>query len=674
MEFGESMASPRTKQVEDRQRSIRGDLIMTPEFWQQVKEVFHSALALPPDERAGFLDKVCHGQDSLRKEIESLISSHQETGSFIDSPAYRIAAELFSDQQIELKAEQKIGRYKILSLLGKGGMGEVYLAEDTSLRRLVALKILPADFTANSDRLARFEREAFAASSLNHPNILTIYEIGAEDGHHFIATEFIDGESLRQHMKDQRLELREVLEISIQVASALAAAHAARIVHRDIKPENIMLRRDALIKVLDFGLAKLSEKRETNFDTEAETKMLVNTAPGVVMGTPGYMSPEQARGNETDARTDIWSLGVVLYEMLAGRLPFAGETASDAIAAILKTEPAPVQNFNQAIPAELEQIVTKTLAKDREERYQTAKDLLVDLKRLKRQIEIQTEIVRAVPSKKPSAAQIENATQILAAHPTSSAEYIASEIKQHKRNSIVALSVLLLAVIGFGYWFFVHRLSNRTPIESIAVLPFVNASSNSDIEYLSDGMTESLISSLSQLPKLSVKARSSVFRYKGKDVSPQTVGNELSVQAVLLGRVIQRGDLLTLSLELVDARTENVIWSEQYNRKQTDLVALQSEIARDVSNKLKQKLTGEEEQKLAKNYTANPEAYQLYLKGRFYWNQRTETGLKKGIEYFQQAIRKSGWGLSDSSDRGKPVHLPVGCFRSTCRVRLLQNT
>ncbi|MCA1637124.1 MAG: tetratricopeptide repeat protein, partial [Acidobacteria bacterium] len=351
-----------------------------------------------------------------------------------------------------------------------------------------------------------------------------------------------------------------------------------------------------------------------------------------------YMSPEQARGKDTDARTDIFSLGCVLYEMLTQRLPFSGETINDMIAAILKSEPLSPTNFNSEIPAELERIVLKSLAKDREERYQTAKDLSVDLRRLKRQMELGAEIERTKPPYKSAENATENATRILSARPTSSAEYVVSEARKHKLGFVVAAVILLLAIGGLGVWYFGNRPLNTKQIESIAVMPFINESGNADTEYLSDGMTETLIGSLSQLPNLNVKARSSVFRYKGKDADVKTIGKELNVQAILNGRVTQRSDQLTLSLELVDAQTENVIWSERYNRKQADLVSLQSEIARDVSSKLKTKLSGADEQRLAKNYTANAESYQLYLQGRFFWNKRTVKDIRKSIEYFQQAV------------------------------------
>jgi serine/threonine-protein kinase len=542
---------------------------------------------------------------------------------------------------------QTLSHYRIISKIGAGGMGEVYLAEDTHLERRVALKVLLPEVADDEERVRRFVQEAKAASALNHPNILTVYEIGHSEDLRFIATELIKGETLRDRLRGEPLTLRETLDVALQVAAALNAAHDAGIVHRDIKPENIMLRDDGVAKVLDFGLAKLSEKRSETISSEDVTRVHVKTSPGLVLGTVAYMSPEQARGKEIDSRSDIWSLGVVIYEMLTRRTPFAEETTSDAIAAILTKEPAPLERNT---PPELQRIIRKSLQKKADERYQTVKDFQLDLKHLKRELEFSEQLERsrisgftkssnvttnqmseAATGMQPAAASTLNGLS------SQRSGYLIGEIKNHKLGVAVGLTVLL-ATIGLGYWFVTKRGANTRQIESIAVMPFVNESRNADVEYLSDGMTETLIGSLSQLPNLNVKARSLVFRYKSKDIDPRTIGKELSVQALLNGRVVQRGDDLTLYLELVDAQTGDRIWGDQYNRKQTDLISLQSEIAIDVSQKLKTRLSGADEQKLTKKYTENAEAYQLYLQGRFFVNRRTSESLQKAIEYFNQAI------------------------------------
>jgi eukaryotic-like serine/threonine-protein kinase len=535
----------------------------------------------------------------------------------------------------------RLGRYEIRSLLGAGGRGEVYLALDTELDRTVALKILPPELASDLQRMRRFVQEAKAASGLNHQNIITIYEIGEIDSTRYIATEFVDGVTLRQRMKQAPLTLSDVLEVAIEITSALSAAHEAGIVHRDVKPDNIMLRRrDGFVKVLDFGLVKLTEPLSVsaNANAEAPTRALINTNAGTVMGTVGYMSPEQARGKDVDARTDIFSVGAVVYEMLAGCAPFTGETTADVLGALLHKEPAPLTEVAPDTPTELQHVVGKALRKDREERYQTAKDLLVDLRQLKKQTEAGVELERTKHTPEGTDGKQEHTTQIVTARPTSTAEYAAAVIKKHKSAAVAVLVILLLLIGGFGVWYFNDRTSRAAQIESLAVLPFQNASGNADVEYLSDGMTESLINNLSQLPRLSVKARSSVFRYKGKDIEPQRVASELSVEAILNGRVVQRGDDLTLYLSLVDGRTGNQLWGEQYDRKLTDLVSLQSEIARDVSQKLRARLSVPEEQKVAKNYTPNSEAYQLYLKGRYHTSKLTVPELQTAISYFQKAI------------------------------------
>jgi serine/threonine protein kinase len=364
---------------------------MTPERWQKVKEIFHAALDKPAADRTQFIAQASNGDDELRKQVESLLSSSEKDGSFIDSPAYAAAATLITHEPAELKKGSTIGSYEIVSFISRGGMGEVYLAKDRRLGRKVALKILPSAFTRNQERLRRFEQEARSASALNHPNIITIYEILKSESTHVIATEYVEGETLRHRLSNSPLELSEALNVATQVADALSAAHKAGIVHRDIKPENIMIRQDGYVKVLDFGLAKLSEEVPTVSADEAPTRQ-VRTGSGVIIGTAGYMSPEQARGKPVDARSDIFSLGSVIYEMVTRRKPFDGETPSDVLASILKTEPPPISQLLEDAPPELTRIVAKALKKNRDERYQVISDLLLDLKTLKQDMEFQARL------------------------------------------------------------------------------------------------------------------------------------------------------------------------------------------------------------------------------------------------------------------------------------------
>ena len=548
-----------------------------------------------------------------------------------------------------IAAGTKLGRYEIRSPLGAGGMGEVYLAFDTELDRTVAIKILPEFLASDQERLQRFIQEAKAASALNHPHILTIHEIGTAGALPFIATEFIDGDTLRQHLGSAATKLEEILELAIQTASALAAAHAAGIIHRDIKPENIMVRRDGYIKLLDFGLAKLFQPLGPLSDPDAPTKAMVNTGAGMVMGTLNYMSPEQAKGTNVDARTDLWSLGAVLYEMVTGHEPFAGETPTEIISLILQKEPVPLTRYNHEVPAELERIVTKSLTKDREQRYQTAKDLLIDLRNLKRKLEVNAEIDRTASPESRHAASMssgQSAPAIAAGSMPgtapastmpagSSAEYIFSRIKQHKFAAIISLVVIAVGLAGLGVY--LRARNTEVAIESIAVLPFVNTSGDANTDYLSEGITESLINSFSQLPGLRVIPRSTVFRYKGKETDPMAIGKELGVRAVLTGRLLQRGDNLSVSVELVDVRDNKQLWGEQYSRKLADALAVQQEISREITDRLRLRLTSEQQKKLSRRDTGNPEAYQSYLKGRYYWNKRTAENIKRAVQQFQLA-------------------------------------
>jgi serine/threonine protein kinase/Flp pilus assembly protein TadD len=515
-----------------------------------------------------------------------------------------------------LQTGSRLGQYRILAPLGAGGMGEVWLAEDARLGRKLALKVLPAEFTADAARVARFEQEARAASALNHPSIITIYDIGENDGIHFIATEFIEGRTLRQSLMRGGLQTGESLEIAIQIAGALQVAHDAGITHRDIKPENVMLRPDGYVKILDFGLAKLTEKSSETIDTEAATKIRTPTDPGTVMGTVSYMSPEQARGLKVDARSDIFSLGVVLYEMLAGRLPFDGQTASDVLAAILTSEPAPLSSLIPDLPPELEWSLGKALRKGLTDRYQSIRAFLNDLKLVKNRLDFAANLAgigQAQPPRRSSGEISEAATVELT---SDEVEGLQPAQRQTTRRSY----------------------SSGKAIDSLAILPMANASNDAEMDYLSDGITESIINTLSQLPQLRVVPRSTVFRYKGTEQDPQRVGADLKVRAVLTGRVLQLGDSLIIKTELVDVAKQSQLWGEQYRRKITDIFELQEEISREISSKLRLQLSGEEKQKLVKRYTDDAEAYHLYLKGRYYNNKRTPEWIRKGIEHFQQAI------------------------------------
>jgi serine/threonine-protein kinase len=546
-----------------------------------------------------------------------------------------------------------LAHYTIISQIGAGGMGEVYRARDTHLNREVALKILPSDVAANHDRMDRFAREAKSAAALNHPNIAHIYEIGESDGLHYIAMEFIDGLTLREKIHHERTELRKLLRYLQHAAEGLAKAHATGIVHRDLKPDNIMITSEGHAKILDFGLAKLIEPQALlgNDSSEVATAVMPHhSTPGTVMGTVGYMSPEQAQGKtkEIDQRSDIFSFGCILFEAATGKKPFEGDSVLKSLHMVVYEPAPPIADLNPAAPTELQRIVRRCLAKDRDERYQSIKDVAIELKELRRELEgpgIDTTVPPPPRSKAPedgvtrgnSITSTSSGSSLQTR--ASSAEYVVSGIKQHKLTAaIIALVVLAVGITALV--FYLRARPSNVVIKSIAVMPFVNEGGKAELEYLSDGMTDTLISSLSQLPNLSVKARSSVFRYKGKETNPQTIGKELNVQAILNGRIAQHGDQLTLTLELVDAQTENVIWSEQFNRQQADLVSLESEIARNVSAKLRTKLSGTDEQKVAKTYTANPEAYQLYLKGLYQWNKRTGEALKTSIDYFNQAIEK----------------------------------
>ena len=591
---------------------------MTSERWQQVNDLFQLAAERAPEERTTFLQTACQGDEGLRREVESLIAYYERAENFIESPAFEVVPELLTDDRAGAIVGESIAHYRIESLIGVGGMGEVYLARDERLGRKVALKFLPERLTANNTQLSRFKSEARAASALNHPNILTVYEIGTEGNRHFIATEFIEGVTLRATLARGRMSVHDALEVAVQVASALAAAHKTGVVHRDIKPENIMIRPDGYVKVLDFGLAKLTEQKLASDNQDLTITNTQHTLAGMLVGTPRYMSPEQTRGEPADARSDIWSLGAVIYEMVGGVPAFSGATPSDCIASILKTEAPPLSRVAPAAPTELQSILHKALRKNRDERYQTIAEMLADLRSLKGKLE------RAASTPKIQPAWLWTA------------------------------AVAAIVLIGIGTLFFARYRSSpvaaRSPIspataqipeKSIAVLPFENLSRNPDNAYFAEGIQDEILTRLSKIADLKVISRTSTQHYKSAPTNLPDIARQLGVAHILEGSVQKSGDAVRVNVQLIKAASDSHLWADTYDRKLTDMFSVESEVAKAIADQLRAKLTGQEEQVIAAKPTDNPEAYDAYLRGLAYSlkTANTSTNALGAQKYLKEAVR-----------------------------------
>jgi eukaryotic-like serine/threonine-protein kinase len=525
-----------------------------------------------------------------------------------------------------LAAGTRLGPYEVLAPLGAGGMGEVYRARDSRLGREVALKVLPAEYSAEPERLERFDQEARAASALNHPNIVTIHDIGRDGATAYIAMELVSGTTLRELLLSGPLELRDAVDLAFQTASGLARAHETGIVHRDLKPENLMITADGFVKILDFGLAKLVPMLTSDI-SEMQTAAAGGTMPGTILGTVGYMSPEQASGRSLDFRSDQFSLGSILYEMVTGQRAFRRDTAGETLAAIILQDPEPVESVNPAVPEPLARIIRRCLSRNSQERYGSTRDLAHDLKNLREQ-------TLASVSVSPPRSGVTPGPVSPAPSGTTPGPVVSRRRPLALR---AALGVLVLAAAAAAA-LLIARKSAAT--DSLAILPFVNSGGDPEMEFLSDGITESLIHDLSRVDGIRVISRTSAFAYKGRKLDPRSVGKELGVRAVLVGSIAPRGENLAVSSELIDARDNSRIWGEEYNRAASQILGVQADISREIASRLRPGLKKEEQERLIRRSTENPEAYQLFLKAKYFWNQFTEDGLKKSIRYSDEAIQK----------------------------------
>ena len=618
---------------------------MTDENWQQIRKIFDDALRQKPEERVRFVNEICGDDKTLLREVESLLSALDGADSFLETPAVAKIADVIEAEPKKLETGKCFGHYEIIEQIGAGGMGEVYLARDKKLDRKVAVKILNKKFSRDESNLRRFISEAKSASALNHPNILTIYEIGESGDTHYIVSEFIKGKTLREILKEKSLKLSEVLDVSIQISGALCTAHEAHLVHRDIKPENIIVRPDGYVKILDFGLAKLIEQENQSILGLEESTIKQNqTAKGVIMGTVNYMSPEQAKGERVDERTDIFSFGVVIYEMIAGRTPFAGDSILETFANLINAEPLPFSRFAANVPDELQRAVLKMLRKNKDERYQTMKDVLADLKELRENLTLDEKLEKSRSPENGNATAILQTTTGDANKQTAEPQAGFSQaIKRHKSLATFALVALLVGAIGLGYYFFyagksASSVGDKKSIQSLAVLPLENLSGDTSQDYFVDGMTEALITDLARVGALRVISLPSVMQYKGARKPLPETGRELNVDVVLTGSVVRSGERVRIAVQLNDAATGQNLWADSYERDLGDVLALQREVTRNIVGEIRIKLTPQEQGQFGSVRPVNPEAYDHYLRGRFYLNRQTRDGNEDAIMALERAV------------------------------------
>ncbi len=583
---------------------------MADENWQQIRNIFDEAIRRNPSERLEFVRRECGENNIVLEEVESLLTSLDSAESFLEIPVVaKISNAMTLEQPQKLECGEAVGQYNIISQIGEGGMGEVYLAEDTRLNRKVALKFLVTDISEDKNHVRRFQQEAFATSALNHPNIVTIYEIGKWQDRDFIVTEFIDGVTLRVLLRKKKLTVGGAVEIALQIASALSAAHGAGIVHRDIKPENIVNRNDGLVKVLDFGIAKYRP-------TEAGRKVLVETKIGEVVGTVAYMSPEQVRGKEVDTQTDIWSLGIILYEMIAGRLPFAGDTKSDRIAAILEHEPEPISKLNRNISPELERVIKSALAKDKKARYKDIADLAEDLHLLRETTGDKLQAPLIFPLRKTAS--------------------VRREIYW-----FVALSLLVLLFTAVGLWFYLPRSSKTTGSDkkSIVILPLKPINTGNRDELYEIGIADSLINRLGSGKGFVVRPLSAVRKYADLEQDPLAAGQEQKVDYVLASNYQIAGGKIRVTSQLFNVENGQIEETYKTEKDAGDVFAMEDAVAGDVGNLLQARFGVAQSKPMQKRGTENEEAYRLYLQGIHFNDKRLPPDGEKAVEYFEKAVR-----------------------------------